>query len=296
MPGSTTFSSIVNCVPSLHAVGLFPPQDPLRESVLQQIHQAPPPEAGCSRWTLALLQQFSVPLAALSTHSGVWQRLKRWRIRWKRGRLHVTSPDPLYGPKMAAIDAAVAVARSQGDQVSVLYADETTCHRQPFVGNAWHEQGSDGEHQPTADLSHKANSVRRVVGTLDVVTGRVLYRANSKIGVWQLCAFLKQVRKAYGPHRRLIVVWDNWPIHAYDNVLQAAREQRIELLFLPTYAPWTNPIEKVWRKLKQEVLCMHKLSQDWQLLKEQVHTFLKNYDRPAPDLLRYVGLTQAATN
>jgi transposase len=58
-------------------------------------------------------------------------------------------------------------------------------------------------------------------------------------------------------------------------------------LYLPTYAPWTNPIEKLWRKLKEEILAMHRLSQHWDALKEQVHSFLKSYDREAPDLLRY---------
>lgn len=232
----------------------------------------------------------------MTTLSGVYRRMRRWRIGWKRGRQHVTSPDPEYVPKMAAIQAALALARLDPANVSVLYSDETTCHRQPFVGNAWHEQGSDGAHQPTADLSHRANSVRRIVGTLDAVTGRVLYRANSRIGVSQLCAFLKQVRKTYGPGRRLILIWDNWPIHFYDNVIQTAQEQNIELLRLPTYAPWTNPIEKLWRKLKQEVLCMHSLSQDWKRLQEKVHGFLKGYDRPAPDLLHYVGLAEAPTN
>jgi putative transposase len=197
---------------------------------------------------------------------------------------------------MEAIAQALVLARSQPEQVSVLYADETTCYRQPFLGFCWHEQGSDGNHQPVAELAHKCNSTRRIVGTLDALTGRVLYRANSKIGVWQLCAFLKQVRKAYGPTRRVYLVWDNWPIHFYDKVLAEARLQRIELLNLPTYAPWTNPIEKLWRKLKQEVLCMHKLSNEWEQLKEAVHTFLTNYDRPAPDLLEYVGLAKVLPN
>src|SRR5262249_20250836 len=154
----------------------------------------------------------------------------------------------------------LTLARTYPQTISVLYSDETTCYRQPFIGACWHEQGADGKHQPTAPLSHSANTIRRVIGTLDVRTGRVLYRANSKMGVSKLCAFLKQVRKAYGPDRRLILIWDNWPIHYYDNVFAMAKQQRIELLFLPTYAPWTNPIEKLWRKLKQEVLCMHRLS------------------------------------
>ena len=28
---------------------------------------------------------------------------------------------------------------------------------------------------------------------------------------------------------------------------------RIEPVWLPTYAPWLNPIEKLWRWLRQEV-------------------------------------------
>jgi transposase len=288
-------SPSVPCVRSLPAAGLFPPEDPLRETTLEVIHQ-PPKQTKQSRWTLSLLQQLCSPLASLTTLSGVWRRLKKWRIRWKRGRLHVTSPDPHYQTKMQAIAQALTLAKEQAETVSVLYSDETTCYRQPFVGNTWHQQGADGTCQPTAPVAQGYNSVRRLVGTLDVNTGRVLYRANSKVGVSQLVAFLKQIRKAYGSARRIILIWDNWPMHFYDNVLAEARAQRIELLNLPTYAPWTNPIEKLWRKLKQEVLCLHRHSQDWIKVKEQVHTFLREYDRQAPDLLRYVGLAKATQN
>jgi DDE superfamily endonuclease len=270
----TTYG-IGNYVRNPLVAALFPPLDPAREATLALIHQAPPPETGRSRWTLALLQQRGTSLASLTTQSGVWQRLKRWRVRWKRGRLHVSSPDPLYALKMQALADALALATPHPDQISVLYADETTCHRQPFVGQSGHAQGRDGQHQPTADLAHAGNSVRRIVGTWDVVTGRLLYRAHSKMGVSQLVAFLKPGRKAYAPTRRIVLIWDNWPIHFYDNLQVQAQANQIELLNLPTYAPWTNPIEKLWRKLKQEVLCLHRLSQDWARLQEQVHDFLK---------------------
>lgn len=202
----------------------------------------------------------------------------------------MTSPDPDYSTKMAAIEAALEEARKHPEAVSVLYADETSCFRQPRVGFSWHEQGKAGKHQPQAVQTPGTNSVRRIVGSLDALSGRVLYRANSRIGVWQLCAFIKQVRKAYGAKKRLILVWDNWSVHGLDKVVEMAQEHKIELLFLPTYAPWTNPIEKLWRKLKQEIVVMHKLSHNWDQLKQQVHAFLAAYNRQAPDLLHYVGL------
>jgi hypothetical protein len=79
-------------------------------------------------------------------------------------------------------------------------------------------------------------------------------------------------------------------------VLTKANELNIHLLWLPTYAPWTNPIEKLWRWLKQSVLHNHQLAEHFDTLKEQVRTFLDQFTLGSPDparsadLLRYVGL------
>jgi len=221
----------------------------------------------------------------------VWRRLKTWRIRRKRGRQHVTSPDPAYCQKLAAIEEASAQARAHPDKVVLLYSDETTIYRQPPVGLAYHEQGRGGKHQPCAQHSYARNTKHRVVAALDVVLGRILFAQGHKIGVQALCRFLEQVRTAYGETIRIVLVWDNWLIHTHPDVLQAAQRCHIELLFLPTYAPWTNPVEKLWRKLKEEVISMHRYSDRWPELKQRIHTFLCEYERPAPDLLRFVGLS-----
>ncbi len=128
------------------------------------------------------------------------------------------------------------------------------------------------------------------MGSLDVCSGRVLHRLGSKAGVDALCAFLRQVRKHYGPAVQITLVWDNWPVHFHEKVVSVASEQRITLLRLPTYAPWTNPIEKVWRTLKEELVSMHERTNRWEELKQALGDFLNSYDREAPDLLHYVGL------
>ena len=55
-----------------------------------------------------------------------------------------------------------------------------------------------------------------------------------------------------------------------------------------------NPIEKVWRKLKQEILHLHRYSSRWKDWQERVDAWLIQYDRPAPDLLHYVGLSPSS--
>ena len=59
---------------------------------------------------------------------------------------------------------------------------------------------------------------------------------------------------------------------------------------LPTYASWLNPIEKLWRKLKQELVHLHRLADKLPELRAQIDRFLDQFANGSLDLLRYVGL------
>ena len=65
---------------------------------------------------------------------------------------------------------------------------------------------------------------------------------------------------------------------------------RLEPVWLPTYAPWLNPIEKLWRWLKETIIKMHRLASDWPALHQRVNDFLQQFVRGSRTLLRYVGL------
>jgi putative transposase len=57
------------------------------------------------------------------------------------------------------------------------------------------------------------------------------------------------------PHETIYMVWDNSSTHA-DNEVEAvvrATAGRLILLYLPTYSPWLNPIEMLWRHFRREV-------------------------------------------
>jgi hypothetical protein len=60
---------------------------------------------------------------------------------------------------------------------------------------------------------------------------------------------------------------------------------------LPTYAPWLNRIEKLWRYLRQEVLHLHQ-EEDFGSLHAHVNTFLDQFAGGSQHLLWYVGLLQ----
>ena len=57
------------------------------------------------------------------------------------------------------------------------------------------------------------------------------------------------------PTGTIYVAWDNADTHADDEVeaIVRAAAGRLVLLYLPTYSPWLNPIEMLWRQFRREV-------------------------------------------
>jgi putative transposase len=57
------------------------------------------------------------------------------------------------------------------------------------------------------------------------------------------------------PTGTVYVTWDNASTHADDEVEAVVRAAagRLVLLYLPTYSPWLNPIEMLWRHFRREV-------------------------------------------
>jgi transposase len=265
-----------------------PPPQPAPPEAAAPTEAAPPEEAPPppSRWSLRLLAGAVDWMAGL-TDSGVHRLLDRLEVTYRRGRRCVHSPDPDYEAKMAAVAAALGEARAEPEAVVFLYMDELTFYRRPTVG---YDYAARGGPCPPARQGTGSNTKRRVIGALDAVTGRLTALLRSRADVDALIKFYKGLEEAYPAARRIVVAQDNWPVHSNPRLLEAVRGRRVELLWLPTYAPWTNPIEKVWRKLYQEVLHQHRLVAEWPKLIARVTRWLAAYARGSMELLHYVGL------
>lgn len=188
---------------------------------------------------------------------------------------------------MIAVVQCIEEARANEDIVA-LYEDELTFYQNPSIANGWEEKG---KKQPLARLSQKGNKTCRIGGVLDISDGSVIFEQRSKIGVDELIILFERTYKKYISARKTYIIMDNWPIHKHPKVLQFIESTNIEFIFIPTYAPWTNAIEKLWRLLNQNVLHLHNHSDDWKFLKCMVYNFLKKFENGSKELLRYVGLS-----
>lgn len=57
------------------------------------------------------------------------------------------------------------------------------------------------------------------------------------------------------PQETIYVAWDNASTHQDEEIESVVRAAagRLVLLYLPTYSPWLNPIEMLWRHFRREV-------------------------------------------
>ena len=147
-----------------------------------------------ARWRLRDLRQV-VPWLRRYTLPGLCRLLQRLRIRWKRGRLRVHSPDRAYATKLAWIARAHQQARAQPAQVRLCYGDEFSLYRQPTLSGTYAAVGT----EPTAPLSDRANTRQRRSAALEVGSGQVVWTAGAKMGVPGLCQFLTALRRGV-PH------------------------------------------------------------------------------------------------
>ena len=241
------------------------------------------------RWTLRTIRA-TFDIFRDLTLSGVWRSLEqRFGIALRSGMVQHYSPDPEYVTKYEYLIKCLNEAATMPDRVALVFLDEMGYARWPDPAADWTDR-SPGP-RPTADRVRSPNRLWRIIGALNALTGRVDFLDAYIVGRAKVIQFYKQLDAAYPGVERLLVVQDNWSIHTHAAVLSALSQwPRIEPVWLPTYSPWLNPIEKLWRWLRQDVLKLHRLAGDWPSLHGRVNQFLGQFATGSQDLLCYVGL------
>jgi len=268
-------------------------QERLRQAPGEQARQevAPVPDKpgpAPTRWTLRTIRA-SIATVGDYSLSGVWRMLQRCKCGVRTPLVRRFSPDAEYASKEAHLLDCLRSVATQPDRQTLVFIDEMGYYRWPTAVADWDVCSSD---LPAPKVERAGNNTQwRMVGGLNALTGQVTYLDNYIVGRQQLITFYGRLVQTYPDVERLYVVQDNWSIHTHPDVTQALSAwPQIEPVWLPTYAPWLNPIEKLWRWLRQSLLHRHRSVEDWKGLREQVRAFMEQFASGSAALLRYVGL------
>jgi hypothetical protein len=266
-----------------------------RDELEAPLRQGPGPEAQAQaaagpdgppprRWTLSTIRATFDWLRDY-TLSGVWRHLQRSGLRLRAARVQQFSPDPEYARKVLDLEMALWEARRYPGPVVAVFLDQMGFARWPDPAPDW--AGA----TPVAARKGSKQGLWRTMGALNALTGQVTYVDGYIVGREKVIACYGQLVEAYPQAERIYAIQDPWSIHKHPDVLAALKQwPQVEPVWLPTYAPWLNPIEKLWRWLKQDVLKLHRLAEDWRAVRARVRQFLDQFAHGSQRLLEYVGL------
>jgi putative transposase len=126
--------------------------------------------------------------------------------------------------------------------------------------------------------------------------GAVNYHAGETVGLFKRrkrrreVAELLQALLDQHPTGTIYVAWDNADTHQDDEVEAVVRGAagRLVLLYLPTYSPWLNPIEMLWRHFRREVTHCE-LFETVAALLQAAREFFDRYNQCPQQVLSMIG-------
>ena len=221
---------------------------------------------GARNWNQTLMKQYLWEYHQIDvSQSAISAKFKQLGIPWNRAKKKVTSPDPLYTVKRqrvetlkqkAKIDVLSSLDASDVDldqpikPAKLVYLDSTDLHLCPEVGNTYQTKGK----QLKVETPGNLNPWYALFGSLVYPSGEGLYTIHQLKRHQEVQAHLQHLIDTE-PEVFWFVVLDNASAHttpALDQFLLDNRH-RLELVFLPTYSPNLNLIEKLWKMMRAQV-------------------------------------------
>lgn len=264
------------------------------EAELKKLVDLEPRQAGYnfSTWTCADLvrelakkgfEQVSVETIRVHLHTLGYRVL--------RPVLSIASPDPDYQQKVKQLETYKKQAKN--GEILLYFEDEIDLNLLPGILRCWTLRGSQRK-----VMTPGANVKCYGFGAVNYVSGKTLHRIEEHKNSDGFCAFVKQFMQAVTQspeyHRQQIVlVVDNFIIHHSQKTLLFLEQyaDQLVLFALPTYSPWLNLIELLWKHLRRKVTHNH-LFESIACLIEAVCSFLKALNRAPQLTLQIIGATE----
>jgi len=264
------------------------------ETELQKLVEQEPREAGYSfsTWTCAdlLRELIRKGFEAVSSET-IRAHLHALGYRVRRPVLSIASPDPEYKQKAKKLGKYQKQAKS--GEILLYYQDEIDLNLLPGIMRCWTLEGVQRK-VPTPGQNQKQYGF----GAVNYVSGQTVYCIEKRKNSVGFCAFIEQfmqtVTQAPDYHgQKIVLVVDNFIIHRSRKTQEflAQYADRLLLFMLPTYSPWLNLIERLWKHLRRKVTHNHLFTSIEELIKA-VCSFLEALNATPQFTLSVIGATE----
>jgi transposase len=202
-------------------------------------------------WTLKKLQQWVATQSGRQVSRNTLRTICRAAgLRWKRCKKLLTKANSAKRAQFVEQFQAL-YERMCRDEVVVLYLDEVHLHQDMEVGYTWSPVG-EANWIPSSSPGHSARL--NCFGAYNFTDGACFVWEEGKCNGDTTMQFLQKLAHWLDEkHRQVIIIWDGASYHRSNKVRSQAEQLGFQILPLPGYSPDLNPIEGLWKWLREEV-------------------------------------------
>jgi transposase len=91
-------------------------------------------------------------------------------------------------------------------------------------------------------------------GAIDILSHKILVHEDKTLNAESTVQFFQNLEKAYPSMRRIHIFCDNAGYYRNNLVKEYLERSKISLHFLPPYSPNLNPIERLWKWMKERTI------------------------------------------
>jgi transposase len=182
------------------------------------------------------------------TASGMTALLHRLGFVYKKPKLVPGKADPQKQEAFLAEYEELKKNKEEGDPI--LFMDAVHPQHNPVLGYGWIKRGQD-----RAVPSNTGRRRLNINGAIDLERMEPIVRYDESINADSTIALFAQILLAYAYASCIYIICDNARYYR-SKAVRAYLENnpRIQLVFLPAYAPNLNLIERLWKLFKKKTL------------------------------------------
>jgi len=176
--------------------------------------------------------------------------LKTAGLSWKKCKKLLAKADPKQREDFV-VHFQRLYERMCQDDVVIIYLDEVHIHQDMEVGYTWSPVGeADWVPSTSPGLANRLNWF----GAYNFTAGDCFIWENGACDSETCIQFLHQLQRRFtGETRQIVLIWDGASYHRSLKVRTLANQLGFTILSLPAYSPDLNPIEGLWKWMREEV-------------------------------------------
>lgn len=183
------------------------------------------------------------------SRSTLYRILKAARLGWKKCKKLLIKADP--NKRATFIEQFQTLfERMCRGEIRIVYVDESHFHQDLDLGYTWAPVGQTVWRESNSPpLSARINWY----GAYDFSQGLAFIWHEGKCNGEHTAQFLQRLVEQLDSACPLVIIWDGAPWHRSKLARNQAKALGIELIQLPAYSPDLNPIEGLWKWMREEV-------------------------------------------